>query len=312
MTRHSALRHSIVLLTAVMTAATSADAAAQANDPKSTPPAAETGRLLSRRYVDGERLHYLMKAINDKTPYEVRITATTKKGSGAGFVEEFAWTGMIVNGAPRELAAAAQAFRLTVTLEGGAPFEPPDLSKAPAIIGPVTDLLTFYADLFLAMHQGALKKAGDRFYFESPSTASWADGTHVVLGQDHIDFDITLMSIDSAANTATLLIKHVPPPAPKISLPATWMRARVADTPNNWVQVRKTPAGFDASVGKETFDVTMSIDVASGKILSAAMENPVTKVTRTCSDAALTQCDEARPTPLLRRIELSLVPDQPQ
>ena len=55
----------------------------------------------------------------------------------------------------------AKAFRLAVTLEGGAPFESPDLSKAPGLIGPVTDVLTFYSDLFLAMHQGALRQAGD-------------------------------------------------------------------------------------------------------------------------------------------------------
>jgi hypothetical protein len=99
----------------------------------------------------------------------------------------------------------------------------------------------------------------------------------------------------------------VPPSAPKIRLPADWMRARVAETPNNWVLVRKTATGFAASVGKETFDVTLDVDTSNGKILSAKMENPVTKVTRACSDAALTKCGDAQATPTLRRIELSLV-----
>jgi hypothetical protein len=167
--------------------------------------------------------------------------------------------------------------------------------------------MTFYADLFLAMHHGGLRKAGDHFYFRSPITSSWADGTVVVLGEDHIDFDITLTAVDTASDVAMLLIKHVPPPVPKIRLPADWMRARVAETPNNWVQVRKTATGFAASVGKETFDVTLNLGISNGKILSARMENPVTKVTRACSDAALTQCGDAQATPVLRRIELSLV-----
>jgi len=128
-----------------------------------------------------------------------------------------------------------------------------------------------------------------------------------VLGEDHIDFDITLTTVDTASDVATLLIKHVPPPAPRIRLPAEWMRARVAETPNNWVQVRKTATGFAASVGKETFDVTLNVDISNGKILSARMENPVTKVTRACSDGALTQCGDAQATPTLRRIELSLL-----
>jgi hypothetical protein len=265
-------------------------------------------RLLSRRYVEGERVQYLMKGQDGGSTYEVRINGTTKKASDGRFVEEFAWTDMVANGAPRALADTSQAFRLAVTLEGGAPFEMPDLSKAPGLIGPVTDLMTFYSDLFLAMHQGALRKAGDHFYFPSPMTSSWADGTVVVLGEDHIDFDITLTAVD-AARVATLLIKHVPPSVPKIRLPADWMHARVAEMPNNWVLVRKTASGFAASVGQETFDVTLNVDISNGKIVSARMENPVTKITRACSDAALTQCGDAQATPLLRRIELSLLPE---
>jgi len=60
-------------------------------------------------------------------------------------------------------------------------------------------------------------------------------------------------------------------------------------------------------VGRETFGVTLNVDTSDGRILSAKMENPVTKVTRDCSDAALTQCGEAQATPTLRRIELSLL-----
>ena len=269
--------------------------------------APQAERLLSRRYVEGDRLRYLMKAQNDGSAYEVRITATTRKTSDGRFIEEFAWSDLVANGEPRALAATSQAFRLAVTLEGGVPFEMPDLSKAPGLIGPVTDLLTFYSDLFLAMHQGGLRQAGDHFYFPSPITASWADGTVVVLGEDHVDFDITLTAVDTVSNTATLVIKHVPPAVPKIRLPADWMRGPVADTPNNFVQVRKTAAGFAASVGKETFDVTLTIDISDGKILSAKLTNPVTRVTRTCSDAALTQCGDAQATPTLRRIELSLL-----
>ena len=186
-----------------------------------TPPAE---RLLSRRYVEGDRIHFLMKAQNDGSTYEVCITATTKKASDGRFIEEFAWSDMVVNGAPRALAATSQAFRLAVTLEGGAPFEMPDLSTAPGLIGSVTDLMTFYSDLFLAMHQGALRKAGDHFYFPSPTTASWADGAVVMVGEDHIDFDITLTAVDTVSHLATLLIKHVPPPVPKIRLDARTCR----------------------------------------------------------------------------------------
>lgn len=157
------------------------------------------------------------------------------------------------------------------------------------------------------MFEGELRKPGDRFYFQNPIVPSWADGNFVVIGEDAIDFTITLA--DMRDGVATLLIKHVPPAQPKIRIPADWMRAPVADTPNNWVQVRRTKTGYTASVGKETFDVELRIDLADGKILSAKMDNPVIKITRDCTDVALTQCDEARPDPTLRRIEMSLLKD---
>src|SRR5689334_21068695 len=114
-------------------------------------------RLLSRRYVEGDRVQYLMRAQNSGTTYEVRITGTTKMTSDGRFVEEFVWSDMVRNGAPLALPDTSLAFRLAITLAGGAPFEFPDLSKARGLIGPVTDLMTFYSDLFLAMHQGALR-----------------------------------------------------------------------------------------------------------------------------------------------------------
>jgi hypothetical protein len=155
------------------------------------------------------------------------------------------------------------------------------------------------------MTEGELRKPGDRFYFQNPVVASWADGNFVAIAEGAIDFDITLTEVRDGV--AVLVIKHVPPAQPKIRIPADWMRAPVADTPNNWVQVRKTKTGYAASVGKETFDVELGIDVADGKILSATMDNPVTKITRDCVDIALAQCGEARPDPTLRRIEMALL-----
>jgi hypothetical protein len=264
------------------------------------------GRLLERRYVEDERLDYLMTGQDGGTSYEVHITGITKRAPDGSFLEEFAWSDYSVNGKPRPLSPTSQAFRQTVTLGGGSPFPPPDVSKAPGLVGPVTDLLTFYADLFLAIHGGTvLRNAGDRFYFENPVAASWADGKVVIVGEDSIDFDITLAAVE--ANVATLTVKHVPPPQPKVRFVAEWMRAPVANTPNNWVQVRRAAEMYTASVGKETFDVTLRVALPSGHILSATMDNPVTKISRVCSDAALIQCGEARPDPTFRRIEMTLL-----
>jgi len=265
-------------------------------------------KLLMRHYEPGKRLTYLMKGENDGSTYEVRLTAVVKKDADGRFFEEYAFSDKISNGKPRSLSMSSQNFRQAVTLEGGTrPFSPPDLSQVPELIGPVLDLVTFYADLVLAMHEGSLRKVGDHFYFPSPMTGSWADGNHVLIGQDAVDFEIALTAVDKPNGECTVLVKHVPPKEPKIQIPVAWMRKAISDTPNNFVQVRRKGDKYVASVGKETFDVELKISLVDGKILSATMTNPVEKIARECTDAALTDCGTPVHSPTFRRIKMSLI-----
>lgn len=264
--------------------------------------------ILTRRYQDGERLHYLMKGTNNDRPFEVRITGVVKRDADGRFVDEFAFSDLSWGGAPQPLTDASRDFRQAVTLTGGTPFTMPDLSRIqPGLIGPVTDLLTFYSDLFLASHAGKVREPGDRFVFPSPSINSWADGNYVVIGDGEIDFHITLTRVDKAAGTATVLVKHVPPKAPKIKLPAEWMRTPVADTPNNWIQVRRKGTAYTAAAGKETFDVELTVSLTGGEILSARQDNVVNALARDCTSSGLTDCSEPRPYRTVRRIELDLI-----
>jgi hypothetical protein len=143
-------------------------------------------------------------------------------------------------------------------------------------------------------------------YQKHGTPASWADGAYVVLGEDSIDFDITLTSLEESAKTATLLVRHVPPQQPQVRLPAAWMREPVAGTPNNWVQVTKKGGTFVAAAGKETFSVQLKVSTEDGKILSGAIENVVDAQERDCRDAGLTSCENPRPHHILRKVAIAL------
>ena len=82
----------------------------------------------------------------------------------------------------------------------------------------------------------------------------------------------------------------------------------VADTPNNWIDVKKNGGKFIAEVGKETFDVEIKLSLKDGKILSATLDNPVQAQKRECSDAALLDCGEASAHQIHRHIEIQSVP----
>jgi hypothetical protein len=256
---------------------------------------------LERRYQDGEAVAYKMQASNEghvrNIRYKARVSGAVKKNVAGVFVEELAWSDLSVNGQPTALTPASEQFRETLSLAPDYSLSIPDLSQVqPILIGPITDLLAFYSDVQLAMRQKSLLKAGDHVYVKHGMPNSWADGTYVVLGQDAIDFDIALKSIDKTSRTAVLVVRHVPPKEHGIQWPAEWMDAPVSDAPNNWVEVEKSsdPSGgkYAAEVGKETFQADIAVALGSGRILSATMDNPVEVLQRDCTDRALAICGD--------------------
>ena len=270
--------------------------------------ASQTPSPLTRHYTEGEKLTYHMKGSNDGWNYEIQATGIVKKNAAGHFAEEYAWSDF-KSDASMTMSPASLNFRQTLSLDPATPPSIPNLSVVqPFLIGPITDLLTFYADLWMAAKQSTLAHAGDHAYIKLGGPNSWADGNYVILGEDSIDFDLTLKDVNATAQTATLLVKHVPPAQPAVKLPAPWMQAPVADTPNNWIDVKKNGEKYVAEVGKETFDVEIKLSLKDGRILSAILDNPVQARKRECSDAALLDCGEASAQQIHRHIEIQSVP----
>jgi hypothetical protein len=281
----------------------------QAAKPMTGAAPAATQPLLARRYQDGEKIAYTIGCLNQSrsktTEYEAHAEGLVSKDSSGIFVENLAWTDLHLNDEQIRLSAPSRAFMEPLSLAQGSKLAVPPLGKVQqGLIGPIADLLTFYADVKIAMNQ-RLGRAGDHAYVKYGAPNSWADGTHVLIGEDSIDFDVTLQSIDQTAQTAMLLVRHVPPAQPQIKLPAAWMNERVGNTANNWVQVEKGSDGkFVAGIGQETFNVEIKIALATGRILSATMDNPVVVSERVCTDAALTACGSPERYTVHRQITL--------
>jgi hypothetical protein len=262
---------------------------------------------LHRQYRDGETLVYNMTGQNESWHYTIQAQGIVKRDEHGAYFEEYRWTNLVSDGQPTALSPESDSFRQRLSLDPDQSMIPPDLSKAdPKLVGPALDFMTFYSDLWLANKTGQLKLPGDHLYVKVGNPSSWANGSQVILGQSSIDFDLTLKSVDSSSGIAVLVVRHVPPEKSQVTLPATWMQAPVADTPDNWVEVVKLPGKFMASVGKETFTVELTISLADGKILSATMDNPVKTIMRMCTDKALTQCDQPQPHEIIRKIQIAL------
>jgi hypothetical protein len=269
---------------------------------------------LARHYLPGESIAYQMRGVNQghqrTVRYLARADGLVKKDASGNFFEEFAWSNLQVNGEPFVLSPPSQQFRESLSLAPGYTLAVPDLSKVqPILIGPITDLLAFYADVQLAMNQKNLTHAGDHVLLKHGAPNSWADGTYVIFGQDSIDFDITLESTDQTTQTANVVVRHIPPAEMQIKFPASWMLSPVSTSPNNWIEVEKNSAGkFAAQIGMETFLANIKLSLATGRILSATMDNPVEVLQRDCDDAALTVCGSPLRYSIKREISLEAIP----
>jgi hypothetical protein len=265
---------------------------------------------LERKYREGETLTYHMSGINESWHYTIQADGVVRKDASGVFFEQYRWSKMESGGQADALSPQMTDFRQRISLDPRETPSVPDLSKVdPKTIGPITDLITFYSDLWLANKTGQLAKPGDHFYMKYGVPASWADGTYVLVGQSSVDFDLTWKSVNATEKTAVLVVRHVPPEKSTVQLPAPWMQTPLGERPNNWVGVNKGRDGkFEASVGTEEFTVEITVSQTDGKILKGSLDNVVKTVVRNCEDQALTKCDEPKPHQIERKIEISLVP----
>jgi hypothetical protein len=274
-------------------------------------PAQTDSTSLVRRYREGEKLLYRIVATNQGkervTHYEAQAAGEVRKDSAGGFFELYAWSNLRINDERVTLPPASLKFRQRLSLAPSYRPAIPDLGRIhPGLVGPVVDLLTFYADIQLAMREPALAQPGDHVYVNDGNPNSWADGSRIVTGEDAIDFDITLADVNLTDSVVTFVIRHVPPARPAITLKAPWMRVPVGGAPNNWVQVaRRDSGGFIASVGKETFTASVRLSLADGKVLTATLDNQVDVLERGCRDSSLTLCSDPVRYRIRRRIEIN-------
>lgn len=269
---------------------------------------------LLRHYREDEHLTYHIKGVNvDWQGHdEIQADGIVRKDPDGTYFEDYEWS------APSD---GGVAVRQQISLDPNGELALPSFTDADLWLSrPMVQMWGIYIEVRNAV-QGKLTRAGDHFHSSWGAPASCPEGKQipvtnlskcgddVLLAQFENDFDFTLKDVNRSNDTATLVVRHVPPEIPYVKLPAEWMRKPVAGTPNNMVIVRKMGEGkYLAVVGKTTQTDEIVLSLSDGKILSATLDNPGEVVERECTDAALTQCGEPKPRSVRSRVEISLEP----
>jgi hypothetical protein len=268
--------------------------------------------LLARHDAEGGTIAYHMHATNQTGDrllrYDGDASGKIVRDSAGHLIDALAWRRLVVNDTVQQLPADGAAVEQRLGFAPGF-LVLPDVARAdPRLTGPVLDLFTFYVDWWLAARSATLVRPGDHVHIAGRGSNSWANGPGVVVAADAVDFDVTLVSIDSSARRAVIDVQHLPPDSARVAIPAEWMQPRFGAEPNNWVEVAARTDGFVAAVGRETFDDRVLIDLTNGQIVSATMDNPVDVLERTCTDRELKQCGAPNRYRIVRRIEVTRVP----
>jgi hypothetical protein len=117
-----------------------------------------------------------MKGLNEQWRYEIQADGVVTKDSVGTYIEQYGWSHLISDGQEVQLSVASLSFRQQVTLDPSGSSVLPDLSQVdPRLIGPITDFLTFYVDLYIAVRTEQLIHTGDHVYVKRGTPASWAD-----------------------------------------------------------------------------------------------------------------------------------------
>ena len=268
--------------------------------------------FLRRIYHDGDRLVYRFRATNKDRRKTVRYSAqaacTVKRDTAGRYTESIAWSELTVN--ESRMPAGAAEFRQICSLDTSSRIVFPDISKVnPFLVGPISDLLIFYADFQLAARSYELNAPGTRTHVENSKPNSWADGRRIRVGEDQLEFDLSLGEIDPADSTITLSVRHSPPSWSNVNMPAHWMYHPIDSTPNNWVQVTRDEKGvYVGSIGSESYTVVMKIDLRTGAILNGTLENIIDILQRDCADSLLTNCGDTVRYTVRRQSEMQHIP----
>lgn len=281
-----------------------------------------------RQYRLGETFGYLMKGKNQGRDETEQYTAYShhtiveRQGCPVGvdcsdgtglvtfLVEEIQWSNLVVNGQPQPIN---ENFRQYLSLQKGYRLEVPDMSSVEKLAGPITDLLTFYADASPVLSKDRLENIGDVVSIPHGQPNSWASMNPQVfsVAEDCVDFKFGL--IQKSADQALLRADHDPPRTQcPIQLAAAWMKTPVVEGRfNNWVQVINVPSNDTTAhlvqVGSETFSADLTLKQENGRIVKASLNNPVQVREQFCIDQQLAQCQAERHYTILREISIELL-----
>lgn len=269
-----------------------------------------------RSYQPGDRYQYILttEVLQNGKPRSFYVGETEHLVSvspAGGPTEQIRWLSSSLNGQKLD-ARDLTVPNYEMSLSPRAPLIAPDLKTLlravpGAMVGMVTDLLTYYAAINPNAGIRSVRQVGDLWKSPAPLKGEWSDKDGLTAGEDCIT-PVTEM-IELTDQIAWYRTSYLAPETPCLRLRKEWMLAPVdGSVPNNMQQVSRADVLSRWMVlwGHEQFIIDTWVERSSGKILKASMNNTLTLKMKVECDEQLESCAAEFPYTLQRNEVLSL------
>jgi hypothetical protein len=234
-----------------------------------------------RQYKAGDTYKYRLTTTIDRANFKTTIIAVSEhqvvNDSGI-LAEEIKWRSLTEKNDHHKdrhldsVARQVKPYRISLSPEGKVLL--PKLT-IPSMVGPVTDLNTFFVAIAPASGAHKLSDSNPVFKNGAVREGNFADSVKILYGRDCIEVSQHFISTDKKY---TIIRTDFTPPdsfclTPLIDTIAT----KMFDKPNNFQMLQIEPGGRkNLYWGVETFSITSKIDNRTGAIVDATMENTLT------------------------------------
>lgn len=267
-----------------------------------------------RKYQIGEQCEYLLTRnyyLNTQWQHKATAAASLVVVETENLLaDQVQWLSLLksdVSGTTDLSAEAKKVDSYFMSLQAGGPLKVPPL-KVPQMVGMITDFLTFFVAVSPHVGTPNVKSVGEIYVAPQSTKGDWSDGQAVIIGEDCIHPRVEMTDLNSLV--VTYKTSFLAPTSDQvcITMNKDWMVEPVdVGTPNNFQQITSDGSGkFNVMWGHEFFVVTSQVERATGKLLSANMDNYLNLRMKTDCSTDLEGCQSDFPLTIRRALQLEI------
>jgi hypothetical protein len=234
----------------------------------------------TRHYESGRQWGYTLTTTHSSNGVldKEEVGEVSHTVNAAADAEDIVWTGLSLvtpDGEAEDLSEDARAVPpYSLSLSPSASMTLPEL-VVPSMSGMVTDHFTYYVAVSPSLGVQDVHEVGDVATGDAPVLGEWSDDEQTPVGQDCIHPALELLTLDEGQNRVEFESRFAVPAVQDCFewVVPEWASPVVEGQVNNFQQVKIIDGQAFAMYGVEWFTIRSQVELDSGRVTGATMDN---------------------------------------